>query len=150
MKTIYFTENIQASPAKVHEVMLDQEHYQEWTKPFSPTSNFSGSWEEGSKIFFTSQYEDGALGGLVSRIETNIPGDIVIIRHMGIVSKEGELYDGPMVDAWRNALEVYRFKAVDDGTQITCSVEIGDEEEAGMFDESWPAALRKLKEICEN
>lgn len=149
MKTVYYSEKIQASPKDVHEIMIDKDHYKEWTKPFSPTSDFRGYWDEDSKIFFTSTDENGNVMGMISMVDKNIPGEIVIIRHIGMFNDEGEQYAGKDIDNWKNVLEVYRFKDENGYTNLVCSVEISDEEDFHMFDETWPQALKNLKEICE-
>lgn len=149
MKTIYFTTTIDADPQKVYDLMLGHDTYREWTKPFSPTSGIKGNWEEDSKMFFTSTDQDGLEAGMISMVDKNIPAEIVIIRHIGMFNHIGELYEGEMIDNWKNALEVYRFKKIDGKTELICSVEVSADEDANMFDESWPEALRLLKEICE-
>lgn len=150
MKTLYYTTTIEASPIKVHEAMLDKTIYQEWTKAFSPTSNYRGTWEEGTKVHFLSTDDNGDEMGLISRIDKNIPGEIVIVRHIGILSKDGEQYEGEEVEPWKNFLEVYRFKSIDGLTQLVCSLEVNTEEDELMFDKIWAKALEDLKRICES
>ncbi len=149
MKTLYFKEVIDASPSKVHNLMLSKKSYEEWTKPFSPTSTFQGDWSSGSKIFFVSTEEDQKDMGMIARVETNIPGEIVIIRHVGILSDKGELYEGEHVEPWKNSLEIYRFKAVGEQTALVCSLEVDSDEHEEMFAAMWPKALKILKDICE-
>ena len=149
MKTIYYSATINANPQKVYESMLNHESYIEWTKPFSPTSDLNGDWREGTKMQFTSKDEDGFESGMIAMVDKNIPGEIVIIRHIGMFNQDGEQYEGEMIDLWKNSLEVYRFKNSDGQTNLICSVEIASDEDANMFDESWPEALALLKEICE-
>ncbi|MVZ62068.1 SRPBCC domain-containing protein [Sphingobacterium humi] len=149
MKTLYFNISINASPEKVHELMLAKPSYQQWTKAFSPSSSYQGDWSEGFKIFFVSTEDEQVDSGMIARVEKNTAGDIVIIRHMGVLSKEGELYEGPGIDDWKNALEIYRFKAENGGTNLLCSLELNSTEHEAMFAEMWPKALIALKEICE-
>ncbi len=149
MKTLYFIEKINASPTKVHNLMLQKKSYEEWTKAFSPSSSYRGDWSEGSKIFFVSNEHGMENSGMIASVDKNIPGDIVIIRHLGILSDQVELYDGEHVDPWRNSLEVYRFKNENGQTLLTCSLELNSDEHEHMFAEMWPKALKALKEICE-
>lgn len=149
MNTIYFSEQINADARTVHSKMLERDSYREWTKPFSPTSDVKGNWEENSKIRFLSLDQNGNEAGMVSVIDKNIPGEIVIIRHLGMFDQSGEKYEGPGIDNWKNALEIYRFKEENGKTNVLCSLEISDEDDLHMFDETWLEALKKLKEICE-
>ncbi|OYD41031.1 hypothetical protein [Sphingobacterium cellulitidis] len=149
MKTVYFSQQINADPQKIHSIMLDEATYREWTKPFSPTSNIKGNWTENSTIKFTSLDNNGDEAGMISRVEKNIPGELVIIRHLGMFDKNGEYYEGEMIDNWKNALEIYRFNKTDDGTNVLCSVEISDEDDLHMFDQSWPEALNIVKQLSE-
>jgi len=149
MKTVYYSTLIKASPQKVYEFMLDLDSYREWTKPFSPTSNIKGNWKEGTRMLFSSTDQDGHEAGMISMLDKNIPAEIVIIRHIGMFNHLGEIYEGNVVDNWKNSLEVYRFKHKDGYTDLVCSVELSDEDDPKMFDLTWPESLSILKEICE-
>ncbi len=149
MKTLYYTAFIQASPEKVYGIMLARDTYREWTKPFSTTSDIDGDWSEDSKMYFISTDEKGDKMGMISTIDKNIPAEVVTIRHIGIFNQEGEAYSGEAVDSWKNAYEIYRFQPFDDGTKLTCSVEIEGYDYEKSFDVQWPEALQILKELCE-
>lgn len=149
MKTLYFNERIEASPNKVHNVMLSLKTYEEWTKPFSPTSSFNGNWSEGSNVLFTSTDENNVVMGMIATVDKNIPGEIVIVRHIGIFADNKEIFEGEQVDRWKNSLEVYRFKGGANHTDLLCSMEVDSKENEEMFEKMWPEALTILKEICE-
>lgn len=150
LKTLYYKSNIEASPLHVHEVMLAKESYKDWTSFFSPGSDFRGDWTEGSKIYFLSKDANGDEMGMISIIDKNIPAELLTIRSIGIFSKDGELYEGEHVDGWKNSFEIYRYKAAENGsTDLLCSVEVDNEEYEKMFNEIWPKALKRLKELCE-
>lgn len=149
MQTAYYSIIIENSPTKVYELMLDHDSYRKWTKPFSPTSDLRGDWTEKSKMLFTSKDKDGFEAGMIAVVDANIPGEIVVIRHVGMFDQNGEYNEGKMVDEWKNSLEVYRFKNLNGKTNLICSVELSDQTDPHMFDQTWPEALNLLKEICE-
>ena len=147
MKKISFTEIIYALPKHVHKVMLSQDSYKIWTKPFSETSDYKGDWSEGSKIYFTS---DDGKGGMVSIIDENKLGESIVIRHVGILKNNEEILSGSEVDKWKNTLETYKFNDVEGHTRLVCTIEIEDSEaDEAKYKEMWLKALRLLKEICE-
>lgn len=150
MKTVFYSTEINAPAMEVYNTMLDRSGYQQWTKPFSPTSDFKGSWNEGKKIYFSSLDENGKEAGMISEVIKNIPADLVIVRHLGMWNEDGEIFEGPFVDDWRNILEIYRFNESDGKTTVNCSVELSDKEDSHSFDKMWTEALVILKKLCEN
>jgi hypothetical protein len=82
-------------------------------------------------------------------VDKNIPGEIVIVRHIGVFADNKEIFEGEQVDRWKNSLEVYRFKGDANHTDLLCSMEVDSEEDGKMFEKMWSEALTKLKEICE-
>lgn len=150
LKTLYYQANIEASPLHVHKIMLAKESYKDWTSFFGQDSDYRGDWSEGSKIYFLSKDTNGDEMGMISLIDKNIPGELLTIRSIGLFSKDGELYEGEQVDEWKNSFEIYRYKIAENGsTDLICSVEVDNEEYEKMFNEIWPKALVRLKELCE-
>lgn len=146
---LHFEKEINASPKVVYEKMLGKETYKTWTKIFNPTSDFKGSWEKGSKILFVGVDDKGNQGGMVSYIAENIPNQFLSIEHKGILDGDKEITSGPMVDAWAGAHENYTFKEKDGKTILIIDTD-STSEFKHYFEETWPKALEKLKEICEN
>ena len=145
---LHFEILIDAPAEKVYKLMLDKPTYEVWTTIFSPTSTFEGSWEEGSKILFVGEGENGEKGGMVSRIEVNKPAEYVSIEHLGELKNGKEILDTPEVQLWAGAHENYIFEAKENQTLLKIELDSNKEFEeyfAGM----WPKALVKLKEICE-
>lgn len=147
-RTIDWSININASPEKVYSVMLDQNHYREWTSEFNPTSHYIGSWEKGKTIKFIGSSEDGKQGGMVSRIKENIAGKYISIEHLGMIQDGKEITEGVEVDSWKGALENYTFTEKDGITTLDVDIDYSDDFKS-YFDEVWPKALNKLKEIVE-
>ncbi len=145
---LHFEITIQASPKKVYQSVIEDQTYREWTEPFSSGSYYSGSWEKGAKIKFLGPGKSGELMGMVSRIEENIPYQYISIEHLGLVIGESEIYNGPEVDKWKGIHENYTFEDLNGGTVF--KVDLDDTGEMReFFLDTWPVALRRLKEISE-
>lgn len=151
MKKLNYNINIQAPVEKVFKTMLgleDPATYEFWTAEFNPTSAYEGSWEKGSKIYFTGVHE-GKKGGMVAEIKEHIPNQFISIRHYGILDGDREITSGAEVEKWAGCRENYAFEENNGVTTVSVEVDTVDEH-IGYFEETWPKALNKLKEISEN
>lgn len=130
--------------------MLDDATYREWTKPFNEGSRYEGVWETGSEMKFIGCDENGKQsGGMYSRIAEVRPYAFVSIEHLGMINENGEIdTTSESVKKWTPAFENYTFKDVDSGTEVLVDIDISDEWK-DMFNDMWPKALAKLKEIAE-
>lgn len=146
MKTQQYTIEINASAARVYDVMLHQETYKLWTTEFAPNSDFEGSWAKGAKIIFTTEGEKKE--GMLARIRENIPAQFVSIEHYGMLSDGEEITEGPTVESWAGSQENYTFDEKDGVTTLIVDVDT-DDKYLDYFNETWPRALKKLKAICE-
>lgn len=147
-RRLHFEISIQAPAALVYQTMLADATYRQWTEPFCPHSFFEGSWEKGSKILFVGLDKDGKRGGMVSRIKENIPNEFLSIEHLGVLDGENEITSGPAVESWAGALENYTFTENEGTTLVAVDLDSNEEFEA-FFSETWPKALARLKELCE-
>lgn len=151
MKKLRFKKDINAPAEKVYNTMLgidNIETYEQWTSEFNPTSTYEGRWEKGAKIYFVGTDENGKRGGMVSEIADHIPFKFVSIRHYGVLDGEKEITEGPMVEQWAGGLENYSFHENDGVTTVTVETDT-TEEYLDYFNNSWPKALNKLKELAE-
>ncbi|MBL7914340.1 MAG: SRPBCC domain-containing protein [Bacteroidia bacterium] len=151
MQKLTYSTSINASDIKVYKAMLGLDSiktYEEWTAPFNPTSTYEGKWDKGSKIYFLGFGEDGKKGGMVSEIAENIPAKHVSIRHYGILNGDQEITEGPEVEKWAGGHENYTFEEKNGITTVTVHVDVIDEY-LDFFNNTYPKALEKLKEICE-
>lgn len=148
MKTRHYQTDINASAAHVYETMLGPATYNQWTAEFNPTSTYEGSWETGSRIHFIGTNKEGKKEGMVAEIKENIPNQFVSIRHLGILDDGQEITEGPKVEGWAGALENYTFTETNGVTTVAVAVDTNDEY-ADYFNETWPKALNRLKEISE-
>lgn len=151
MKKLQFKVSINATAAKIYDFMLginQKSTYEEWTSLFNPTSSYEGSWEKGSKMLFVGVDENGEKGGMVSKIVENIPHQFVSIQHYGLLKANEEITEGPEVEKWANGFENYSFEENKGITTLTVDLDT-TEDFVDYMNESYPKALDKLKELCE-
>ncbi len=151
MQKIHHSIFINAPVEKAWNTMLEDATYREWTAPFNPGSYYEGDWNEGSIIKFLGVDENGdaQMGGMYSRIAQNRPHEFVSIEHLGFVDLEGNIdTTSEEVKKWTPAFENYTFTEKDGGTEVSVELDSPDDHKE-MFDEMWPRALLKLKEISE-
>ena len=151
MQKLQFKKEINASAQKVYEVMLglnDKSTYEYWTSAFNPTSTYEGSWKKGSKIHFVGTDENGKKGGMVSEVAENKPAEFVSIHHYGFLDGDTEVTTGDQVEKWAGGHENYSFEEKDGITTVTVDMDTIDEY-LDYFNNTYPNALNKLKEVAE-
>ena len=154
MKKLQYKVTVNAPASKIYDLMLgisNKSTYEQWTALFNPTSTYDGSWDKGSKMLFIGVDENGDKGGMVSKIAENIPNRLISIQHYGLMQAGKEITEGPEVEKWANGFENYTFLENNElpGT-TTVIVDLDTTEEfIDYMNENYPAALDKLKEICE-
>jgi uncharacterized protein YndB with AHSA1/START domain len=148
MELIHFETHIHASAEKVFKTMLDENKWKQWTTEFNPTSRYEGSWEKGSRMLFLGTESNGKTGGMVSLIRENIPNKFICIEHLGML-EDGKEVHNKEAQEWFGATENYTFNENNGITQLTVEMDIIPEY-ISYFQDTWPKALKKLKEICEN
>lgn len=153
MRKLHFETFINASKEKVWESIITDATYRDWTAPFSSGSNssvsyFEGSWEKGSKMRFLSKNENGELGGMLAEIAENRPYEFISIKHVGMIMNGVEDTESEEVKKWIPAFENYTLSETDGKTKMEVDLDT-NEEYAEMFEEMWPKALEKLKEVAE-
>jgi uncharacterized protein YndB with AHSA1/START domain len=149
MQKLHYSIVISAPAAKVWNTMLDDKTYRQWTEAFSPGSHYKGDWNKGSKILFLGPGEKGD-SGMVSRIKENRKHEYISIEHLGMVLDGKEDTSSEETKAWVGALENYTFKEKNGSTELLIDLTGNFADEfATMFEDMWPTALKKLKEITE-
>lgn len=149
MQKLHFSIVINAPATKVWSTMLDDKTYRIWTEAFSPGSYYKGDWNKGSKILFLGPGEKGE-SGMVSRIKENRKYEYISIEHLGMILNGKEDTSSEETKAWAGALENYTFKEKNGATELLIDLTGNFADEfAKMFEEMWPNALKKLKEISE-
>lgn len=149
MQKLHFSILIHAPRAKVWDTMLGDVTYRQWTEVFNPGSYFKGSWEAGSSIqFLGPDPEGGGEGGMVSHIKENRLHEFVSIEHLGMIKNGVEDTTSEQVKKWTPAFENYTFVDKGGDTELVIGIDVPDEYKT-MFEEMWPKALLKLRELTE-
>jgi uncharacterized protein YndB with AHSA1/START domain len=144
-----FSTVINAPREKVWHTMLDDQTYRDWTSAFSPGGYYKGEWKEGTKMLFLGPNpEGGGEGGMVSRVKAVRPNECVSVEHVGIVKDGVEDTTSDEAKRWAPALERYSFRDSNGGTEVLVESDTDDEYKS-MFEEMWPKALARLKELAE-
>ena len=85
---------------------------------------------------------------MVSVVEENQPAKLVAVRHYGFVDGDEEITTGEQVEKWAGGQEIYKFEEQDGKTTVTVELDTIDDFLA-YFNDKYPQAMDKLKEICE-
>ena len=139
-----FNITIQATPAEVWNTLFGETTYPLWTAPFAEGSSVKTDWKEGSKALFL----DGKGQGMVSMIAKSIPNEYMSIRHLGFYKDGVEDMESEEVKKWAGALENYTLKPSNESTELLIDMDIS-EEYKDYFNDTWPKALEKVKELAE-
>lgn len=148
MKKMHFEIPIRASREKVWNAIVDDKNYREWTNVFSEGSYFEGGWEKGDTIRFLALNEKGKKEGMVSEIAESRKPSFISIRHLGEILGDVEDTTSEAVRKWAPAYENYTLTPVGEMTRFEVDIDAGDQF-YDMFNEVWPKALKKLREVAE-
>jgi uncharacterized protein YndB with AHSA1/START domain len=143
-KPLHYNIQINAPKEKVWNTMLESETYKEWSSEFTPGSYYIGSWDKGAKIKFLSPNGEG----MTSEIAENKKYEFISIRHLGFIKNGIEHTESPEIKAGMPAYENYTFSEKNGITEVKADMVVPIEYEK-MFEEVWPKALTKLKQISE-
>jgi uncharacterized protein YndB with AHSA1/START domain len=144
MDRLTFSVTINAPKEKVWRVMLDDPTYRQWTSAFQEGSYAVTDWSVGSKALFLSSQDQG----MVSRIVAHRPNEFLSIEHLGTVKNGVEDTKSGEVKAWAGALENYTLKEANGASTLTIDMDVADDYRK-YFEETWPKALSKLKDVTE-
>lgn len=139
-----FKITIDASRAKVWEILWGDDTYPEWTSVFAPGSNVKTDWNEGSKVLFG----DGEGNGMVSRIARKIVNEVMSFEHLGEMHNGVEDLDSEKVNSWSGAMENYYLRDVEGKTELSVDIDVTDDFK-DYFATAWPKAMAKLKSMAE-
>jgi hypothetical protein len=149
MSRLHFSITINAPRQVVWDCMIADETYRAWTEAFTPGSHYVGEWKQGSKMHFLGpDPASGKLGGMISRIKEIRPHEFISTEHVGVMLDGNEDTTSEAAKAWAGALENYTFKEQGIATELFVDIDIVEEFQE-MFENTWPKALQKLKELVE-
>ena len=145
MQTLKYETRINASASAVWQTLTDQEKYKQWVRAFSPDSYFDGEWTQGTHIRFL----DPNMGGTRALIESLEPDKHILVRHVSLISKEGEeSTTGEIADKWIGTTEDYRLTENENTTLLEITI-VTHADFVQMFEDCWPTALETIKDLSE-
>jgi uncharacterized protein YndB with AHSA1/START domain len=145
MKHLEFKTQIAADKKKVWDTMLQPETYKEWVSVSWPGSYYEGKWEKGENIRFLAS----SGGGTVAKLVDQKQYQDILAKHIAVIRSDGsEDRDSDIAKGWIGTTERYLFKEKNGTTELTVAIDT-TEQWQDMFNDGWPNALAKLKEICE-
>ncbi len=144
MERIYFKIEIDAPKEKVWNVLLGETTYPVWTAPFAEGSRVITDWQIGSKALFVNAEGDG----MISKIAEHIPNEYISIHHLGMYMNGLEDYESEEVKKWTGAIENYKLSTKDGKSLLSVELDT-TEDHKSYFEEKWPIALEKVKELAE-
>ncbi|MES2779518.1 MAG: SRPBCC domain-containing protein [Bacteroidota bacterium] len=145
MKTLTFTETIEASAAKVWFTLWNDHSYREWTGAFYPGSYTISDWQLGSSIQFVGPNGDG----IDSIITEMIPNEKMVFTHQGTLKNFTPVENDPESMMWKGATESYMLTETNGVTTLTVKLDSADEF-IDNFSEAFPKSLTIVKQRAEN
>ncbi|MDQ8004933.1 MAG: SRPBCC domain-containing protein [Pedobacter sp.] len=144
MERIYFKIEINASKEKIWDILLGETTYPQWTAVFAEGSRAITDWQPGSKVFFVNAEGDG----MASKIAEHIPNEYISIKHLGFYKNGVEDYESEEAKKWGDIYENYKISHLDGKSMLSVEMDI-TKEYKDYFEEKWPKALEKVKELAE-
>jgi uncharacterized protein YndB with AHSA1/START domain len=144
MPKVTFSTTINAPKEKVWRTMLEDPTYRQWTSVFHEDSYAVTDWKEGTKALFLIPSGDG----MVSRIAAHRPNEYLSIQHLGVVKNGVEDTESEAAKSFGEAFENYSLQETNGVSTLTVEMDMTDEFRK-FFEETWPKALGKLKELAE-
>jgi hypothetical protein len=145
MKKLVFKTDIHASKEKVWKTMLNPDTYREWVTVSWSGSYYQDSWKQGSNLKFISPAGGGTMANLV---ECKLY-DFILANHIAVLNRDlSEDRTSDMAKGWVGSTESYAFSEHNNITTFVVEINTNPSWER-MFSDGWPAALYKLKELCE-
>ena len=145
MYTLKYSVNIHAPREIVWHAMTAPDSYRQWTAVFSPNSQFRGKWQTGERIKFFSPNK----GGTVALLEDVIINQKILAKHIAVLDEDlKEVTKGEMAKNWVGTREDYFLEDLNGGTLLKIEIQT-HADWVQMFEDSWPKALKALKDLAE-
>lgn len=145
MKNLEYKIEIAAGKEKVWDTMLQLPTYEEWVGESWPGSSYEGNWKQGETIKFVSPSGEGTQA-ILDEVK---PHESIKATHNAVLLKDRTIdRDSEEAKSWVGTKEWYTFTEKSGKTEVRVQISTNPAWEK-MFDEGWPKALNKLKEITE-
>ncbi len=145
MYTLHFSITINAPAEKVWKTLWTDETYRQWTSVFMEGSYALSSWQQGARVHFMAPGGEGMFSEIVKKV----PNEQMSFRHLGSMKGGKEQPPTEETKLWEGAREEYTLKQNGASTEVSVLVDSVDEHKR-HFEEKFPDALARLKEISES
>ena len=141
MEQLHYTTDIDAPRSTVWKVLWDDASYRDWTSVFAEGSRAVSDWQEGSRILFVGPTGDA---GMVAIIEKKTADEHMCFKHIAELrdGKEQPLPGGGV------GRERYTLTETGGGTRLRVDLD-APAEYRQMFEDNFPKALQRVKELSE-
>ena len=143
-RTITKSIDIDASPERVWDVLLDDATYRQWTAEFMAGSYAETDWQEGSTVRFL----DPSGSGLLAHIAASRHPELVDIEYDGLVADGKDDTESDHARECRGSREIYRLTRTPSGTHLDISADMAEQYYDDMV-AAWDRALAKAKALAE-
>lgn len=143
MKDMQFVIEINAPKEKVWATLWQDATFREWAGLIDPGTYMVGALEEGSEVQYISA-ENGY--GVTSLVQKVTPNEFLLLRHQADTQDSGER---ERKKEWTGGAESYALTQENDITTLTVAFDVPLELEE-YFQDAYPKALDKVKELAEN
>lgn len=137
--------DIHAPKEKIWNVLMDDHYSRQWYAEFSAGTYAETDWNEGSKVVF----QDDSKSGIIGIIESNKPGEELIIEYTGMLRNGIEDFESPDAQLVKGFRECYWLTENGDNIRLDIESDMGSEY-FEMMSEAWDKALLKIKDFSEN
>jgi uncharacterized protein YndB with AHSA1/START domain len=143
-RTITKSIDIDATPERVWDVLLDDATYRQWTAEFMAGSYAETDWQEGSTVRFL----DPSGSGLLAHIAASRHPELVDIEYDGLVADGKDDTESDHAREYRGSRETYRLTRTPSGTHLDISADMAEQYYDDMV-AAWDRALAKAKALAE-
>lgn len=137
---------INAPPQKVWKAVLSADSFSKWVSVFEGDNpHYKGEFAEGNIVRFL----DAAGNGVIAKVLEYREAERAEWEYVGVMLKGSENYtDAPETEGWRGLHESFELSGCNGGVLFSVVSECPDSY-AEYMNNTWPLALRKIKQLAE-
>lgn len=125
----------------VFDKLFAKSQYKEWTRPFNPTSDYTGTLAQGSEIFF----HDADRNGMLAQVSEYQVNKKIVFSYVASVTDGNKEYFEE-----RENFESYSFTNLQD-EMMMLDIELNiPDEYYDMFEEMWAKAIVIIQDMFDN
>lgn len=142
MNEMQFTIDVQASKEKVWDTLWQDATFRKWAGLIDPGTYMVGELQEGNEVQFISAENGYGVTSLVAKV---VPNEYLLLKHQADTKDTGT---AERTKEWTGGNESYTLTEKDGTTTLLVAFDVPPELE-DYFQENYPKALQKIKELAE-